>query len=229
MTSASGSGPPATPAPWQVPSSAQPEPEPGPAASPAADLDTARGLLQRGDLTQATALLERLCASRPGDSTALALLAVARRRAGRPAAARELLEQAVGIDAANPELWFNLGNVRRALEDDAGADVAFQRALDIDPDLVPALVNRGNLLRDAGQGDAAVAHYRRALTLQLGLVQGWLNLGRLLGRGGDLAGAADALRRAGALRPDDPAIDRELPRRARPQLAPAGGGRRLGA
>lgn len=168
-----------------------------------AALDAVRRLLQGSDLAEATARLEQLCAQYAEDSTVLALLALARRRAGRPAAARELLEQAVGIEPHNPELWFNLGNLRRGLDDDEGADLAYRRALDCDPGFVPALLNRGNLLRDGGQIAAAVEHYRRALAVRPELAQGWINLVRVLLHVGDAKGAAAALGQARRCLPED--------------------------
>ena len=82
--------------------------------------------------------------------------------AGDFAAARSLLEQAVGVDSANPGLWIKLSAMRKASGDLKGALAAIDRALVISPVDFPSLLTRALILDKVGDPAAGEA-FRRVL------------------------------------------------------------------
>ncbi|NRA94614.1 MAG: glycosyltransferase [Planctomycetes bacterium] len=79
------------------------------------------------------------------DGVALIQRAEALFQQGNIGEAASLLEQAVTQDPVSARVWSDLGTVRFALGDAAGADDAFASALAADPDFIDALMNRSRI------------------------------------------------------------------------------------
>jgi spermidine synthase len=88
--------------------------------------------MQRGDTAKAIEHFRAILAVRPQEIRARIDLATALARSGRPAEGRAQLEEAVRLDPANPVAWSNLGHLRRATGDAAGAEEAARRAAELE-------------------------------------------------------------------------------------------------
>jgi Flp pilus assembly protein TadD len=80
-----------------------------------------------GDLAGAIPHFRAVIAQRPAEVRARIDLATALARTGRPADGIAELEEALRIDAGNPVAWRNLGVLKRAVGDEAGAVEAQRR------------------------------------------------------------------------------------------------------
>lgn len=109
----------------------------------------------------------RMSAVRPTAESARAMNSAAMRAmaAGDFAAAREILQQALGVAADDLALWLNLAGACRAMSDRAGAMAAVEGALRVDPRSFMALLMKGSLLERQGQLKQAAKIYRPALAL----------------------------------------------------------------
>ena len=86
---------------------------------------------------------------------------------GNAARARELLERAVAVDAANPALWLNIATACRGLGLLDDEEHALQRVLAIEPRHLLGLLQKAELLTRRGKPKAAASVYNHALqTLQ---------------------------------------------------------------
>jgi aspartyl/asparaginyl beta-hydroxylase (cupin superfamily) len=97
----------------------------------------------------------------------LVLNEVARRRllAGDAAGAREVLDQAVKTDPANPALWLHLAAALRSLGRADEERFALDKVLEIEPNHVRGLLQAASLYEIQGDPRTAAATYRRALKL----------------------------------------------------------------
>ncbi len=122
---------------------------------------------------------------------------------GHPKEASEAFRRAL---AANPDKVDALLGLGRALElagDDAAAEDAFRRAIALQPSF--AVFNQVGALRaDRGRWTDAEAMFRRATGVAPDSYRAWSNLGGVAVQACDFPAAAEALRRALALRPGDP-------------------------
>jgi len=105
--------------------------------------------------------------------------------AGKLEAAKATYQQALALDDALPELWFNYGNLlqkmggRKAGKQPAG-EQAFERAIAINNSFFQAHLNLANALRDRGEHSRAIAHYQQVISLQPNFALPYQNLGQLL-------------------------------------------------
>jgi aspartate beta-hydroxylase len=82
---------------------------------------------------------------------------------GDPAAARQLLEQAIQRDAANPSFWLNLASTFRRLALPEEETRALERVLALEPRHLLALLQKGTLLELQGRRKSAARIYQSAL------------------------------------------------------------------
>ncbi|MDQ4087838.1 MAG: tetratricopeptide repeat protein, partial [Pseudomonadota bacterium] len=123
----------------------------------------------------------------------------------RHAAAAEAYERVVELESGDWEAWNNLGSVRWALGDLAGAVTALRRAAALRPHMVPIHANLGAILAAAGELEEALAAYQRALALAPGEPRLVINAAKLLRQLGRHQQALDFLRAA----PNDPDVEIE--------------------
>lgn len=128
-------------------------------------------------------------AIRPGDPSALNVLAGAAMNTGRCDEAIALFERASAGQPKNPFIAFNLAEAHRRNHEAAAAIREFKRAIRLKPDFAEAHTQLGETLRGAGREAEAASAYRTALRLKPTLAQALAGLGLLLQRGGDLAQA----------------------------------------
>ncbi len=91
-------------------------------------------------------------------------VAVAAMRAGRPAEARSILENALASHADDVSLWLNLAGACRAVNDVPAAFGAVEGALRVQPRSFPALLMKASLLEREGEMTQAGIGYGLALT-----------------------------------------------------------------
>lgn len=132
------------------------------AATPDAALQAAYRALAAGDVGAAARAAEARREAVPGDVFAWHLLGVSRLRQGRAAEARELLERAAELDAAQATVQLDLGNARLATDDAEAAQRAFAEAVRLRPDWAAAHFNRGVAARKSGHLLAAARSFAAA-------------------------------------------------------------------
>jgi len=128
--------------------------------------------------------------------------ALDRHRAGAWGEAEGLYRRAVAMAPAHSGLLFNLGAVREAGGDAAGAAAAYLRAIRCAPDNASAWFNLGNARRALGDHDGSITAYARALAAKPDHAGALGNLGARLLDAGRAAEAEPWLVRALALKPD---------------------------
>ena len=122
--------------------------------------------------------------------------------AGRLAAARESLLEAVRIDPNAAPAWDQLGAIRARAGELDGALEAGRRAVELDPSAANAWNNLATTLLVRGEPEPAVEAARRAVTLSPGFAEAHNNLGTAHFDLGQLDEAMAAYDRAVDLRPD---------------------------
>ncbi|MBC7601062.1 MAG: glycosyltransferase family protein [Ramlibacter sp.] len=127
------------------------------------------------------------------------------RRAGQPAQALVLVEQAMALRPDSADIANQHGITLRQLSRAAEAVASFDRAIALAPTLASAHANRANALRDLGQREAAIDGYDRALSLNPGDALAWQNRGVVLAELGLHALALASLEKALSL--DDSLVE----------------------
>jgi tetratricopeptide (TPR) repeat protein len=127
----------------------------------------ARELLQRGEMEQALAEVDRV----------VGLF-------GKSVEALELqveIRGAIVVKNRSPEeeaqIWFDRGDNQYMTDDMAGAITSYDRALQIKPNFHEAWNNRGINLANLGQYETAITSYDRALQIKPDLHEAWNNRG----------------------------------------------------
>ncbi len=158
--------------------------------------------LQSGQLKQAEQLCRQVLQAQPNHVPAIHLLGVVALQANNPAAAIELLTQAVRVNGGEPSLHLNLGEAFRAGGQLDAALASYRRAEQLapgspQPRFLMSLVElaRGDLA-------AAQACCQRALQLAPDFAEGHYALANLWRQQGNLAAARNELQAALAIRPD---------------------------
>ncbi|MGH8496467.1 MAG: aspartyl/asparaginyl beta-hydroxylase domain-containing protein [Gammaproteobacteria bacterium] len=116
-----------------------------------------------GQREEAARLIAQAQATAPDDPLVLNVAAVHAINGGEAAAARPLLERAIGQDDANPAFWVNLATACIQLGQFDEAMNALERALELDPRHVLALLQTGSLLERRDRRREAATFYKRAL------------------------------------------------------------------
>lgn len=194
-----------------------------------ASVNLAARELERGDVAAAEARLRAAMERYPRSALPRVALAAHRlqQTAGDPAAAVELLEQALRLDPANVDANMLLGHAYEALaragqRDHPDPDLlgrarkAYRRALEHAPSDLVTLMALARLERLAGEPEQAGQWLRRALYVQPDLLEAHLLLAEILDAQDDLEGATFHLWRS-----------RQLEDERWPRLAPEEYTRRL--
>jgi len=146
----------------------------------------------------------------PKNVSLLNRLGVAHRQLGRRHKALSCFKKALLLNADDPGLHLNTGNILGDLQRFAEADIHFRQAIALDPGFADAHNNLGDLLMRQGYDAAAAAVFRDGLnaTPQHGGLHA--NLGNVCQRLGDAAAAVRHLQTAAGLAPADRMIARNL-------------------
>lgn len=145
-------------------------PPPQPSAATRRDVETAEAALRKRDYDGARAGYARAIAAAPDRASE----AFARRELAdmhllfdeRAEAAAEL-ERVVTLRPRDAASWHDLGIVRHALGDVAGAEAALQRARTLAPDDARPRIALAALLWQKGDREGAAREYRALLDLEL--------------------------------------------------------------
>lgn len=158
--------------------------------------------LDQGDVVQGQRLLDKAPRGTSADALLLTALGRACLAAGRQAAARERLEQALKLapDSAEPRLHLALLAIRLGQVDKA-RDLLLA-AVALEPGLADARFHLGNIQLAREDFDGAMDHYHAALVAEESHADAHANLGALLKRLGRADEACAHLERALQLRPD---------------------------
>jgi arylsulfatase A-like enzyme/Flp pilus assembly protein TadD len=151
----------------------------------------ARDAGQRDEALRAEQASLTLDAAQPAAQNGLGLLFA---DAGRHADAARAFDAATKLDPTSASYLANLGNARRAIDDVAGAEVAYRGALERDADLADAANGLGVVLVQQRRASEAIRWLERAATLDPDFVEARLNLGIALQESGDSARAAEQYR-----------------------------------
>lgn len=133
-----------------------------------------------GNLAEAERIYRQILAVEPRHADSLHLLGMIAFHAGRPDAARELIKQAIALNAGVPEYHSNLGNVLKesgSLED---AIVSYRRALELRPEFADAHYNLGNAYAKDERLEQAVECYQASLRLRPDYPPALVNFGNAL-------------------------------------------------
>lgn len=139
-----------------------------------------------------------------GNAAVPHLLGLVEKGAGRLEEAEAALADAGRLAPHDPQVHNNHGNVLGALGRVAEALAAYDRALAAQPTFAEAQVNRALLLHKEGRVDDARTALRSLVVTAPDNARAWNALGAAERDRDDLPAAADAFRRAAALRPGDP-------------------------
>jgi len=124
-------------------------------------------------------------------------------RAGRLAAAADLIGRAIAAAGPMPEFHYNLGIVLKAMGQLKDAAASYERAIALKPDHVNAHNNLGNVWKALGQTDKARISFAQALTCNPDNTDTHYNLGILCGELGEKDQAEQHFRRCLAGDPHD--------------------------
>lgn len=160
--------------------------------------------LGRQDSAGAIEAFEHAVRIAPRDASAYAALATALERAGRPGDAVRTLETAARVAGDDPSSHRRLGWARLAAGDPSGAIAAFSRATVLRADDAEAWRGLSEASRRQGLVLDAVQQAERAAGLTPDAAS-WHALAAAHRANHDLSAAAEALSRAQAAAPDDPA------------------------
>jgi tetratricopeptide (TPR) repeat protein len=152
----------------------------------------ARELLQRGELEQALAEVDRVVGLFGKSVEALELQVEIR---GAIVAKNRSPEK-------EAEIWFNRGTQQGMAGDFTGSIASFERALQIKPDSHDAWSNRGVSLANLGQYESAIASYDQALQIKPDSHEAWYGRGASLDHLGQYEAAIASYDQALQIKPD---------------------------
>lgn len=159
-------------------------------------IEEAVALYRQGRLGEAEKICTGALRARSDWFDALHLLGVIKLQRGRAGAACGLLEQALKVNPASPQVMSNLGMAFAVLNRDQEALAILDRALAIEPGHVEAMTNRGNVLIKLGRPADALAAFDEALRLAPGFPGALASRGNALaalGRFGEALAQYDAV------------------------------------
>jgi tetratricopeptide (TPR) repeat protein len=162
-------------------------------------------LQSAGRLDEAIDQYKKAIAIKPDYAPAYSNLGSALLSKGDAAGAINAYQQALSIDPDFSDAQFNLGNALMRVGDPVRAIPHFRRVLSDAPDSVDARTNLGIALTAVGQFDEGIGELEAAIRLAPASAMAMPEraLGEALADRGRLTEAADHLRRALALAPDD--------------------------
>jgi Tfp pilus assembly protein PilF len=162
----------------------------------------ARGSRRRVSIATAAlviALASVACRSGAPTPSQTLRAAVAAQRAGELATAERLYGRVLDLQPRNAIAHYDLGTVRLARDDLAGAEASFRAALDGHPSFVRALFNLAVVRTRVGATQEAIDLYRRVITIAPLSAGAHRNLGLLLQAAGLTRQADEQLALARAL------------------------------
>ncbi len=164
-------------------------------------LPMAEAALQRRDVDEALALLERAYEGAPDNPMVLAQLGTVLSIQGAGPRSIRLLEQATGKDPGFAYAWYRLGHSYKQAKRLDDALAAFERALALRPKEPSYLMGVGAMKSQRGDNAAAAKLFEALVADRPHDVEGWMNLAktRMLLR--DRDGAITALERVVKLAP----------------------------
>lgn len=173
-------------------------------SSNGAKLEQAVALHNRGALSEAARIYQRVLRTSPGAWEASFLLGMLRLQEGDRPDAQRKLRRALELNPQHADAWYHLGEILSAEGQEQEAAMAYERASGMTPPHALASFKFGLLCEGRGRRDEAEAAYERAVAAQPAFPEALNNLANLLRNKGDLARAEELLRRAIALRADFP-------------------------
>ena len=175
-------------------------------------VEEARLLIGLGELLFAQGLgstavetLGRGLAAEP-DYTRLLKAAALLRGSGRPESADAALTRAISMEPDAAQAYFDLGDLRLAGGDGAGAVTPLEAARRLDAGSSVIASGLGAAYRETGHLEEALQEGLAAVDLDGSLPDAWLELGLTRWRRRELAEAGEALRTAHELNSDAPAV-----------------------
>ncbi|WP_241559971.1 tetratricopeptide repeat protein [Solirhodobacter olei] len=130
-----------------------------------ATLQLARANEDAGNYTEAAKLFEQVLATDPNSVAALLGAGESYGSLGQTLRAEDALKRGLKLDPGNVDILNQLGRIRLAEHDSAGAIAYFNRALNESPRNVSAFTGKAVALDYASQHRAAQAVYKRALAI----------------------------------------------------------------
>jgi len=137
---------------------------------------------QQGQWQQAEIAYQAVLEIVPEHFDTLRLLGILHIQRGEPGPAIERLQQALGIDATQANLYLNIGSAQHALQQTEAALVNYAHALQLQPDYAEAYYNQGVALQSLNQLEQAIASYRQALHFNPDFIEAYCNCGATLHR-----------------------------------------------
>lgn len=164
--------------------------------------------LQQKRLPEASAALERLLSAVPNDPEGLLLLGRLRYLEKNCPAAEAAFRRHLEVRPGSLNGLVQLGLSLLCQEQWTNAAAAFQRTIDLKPDFAAAHSNLGTARSHAGDSPGAIQAYREALRCSPGDVNAMFALAEELANAGQLTEAIEYVKRAEAVTPRDPRIQR---------------------
>ena len=170
-----------------------------------------RMLVINGQYEKAAPLCRKLLAISPHDADLLDKMGYIERQAANYPAARKHLEESVALDSNNYYSRYSLGVVLAQLHDAAGAREQFTKAIELNTSDPEARFELAKVLRTLGENDAAqeqLKMYRQRLKEKADLSQAVEKSTQAeeAVKAGDNRKAADLLREACAILPNNPTL-----------------------
>jgi len=120
--------------------------------------------IEQGRRAEGLSLITRARSAAPSNPDVLAAAGMLTLRTGDAAQAKELIQQAIALDANNPRHRVNLAIALRALGDPEGELQTLQAALSLDPYFFTANLQKGSLFELQGKRKQAADAYHSALS-----------------------------------------------------------------
>jgi tetratricopeptide (TPR) repeat protein len=181
------------------------------------DVKRAQALLDRGHVSQAMALLERLVRDYPESVGSWLTLGRALNRQKDWAGAEKALSQALQLAPENPEVQVQMG-ITLYYQGSPRAVEHFRKAIQVQPECAPAYYNLGLWLARQEDSPGAIEAFRTAVRIQPNFSDAYLGLGSQLALQGYLPEAIRHFQQAVQLNSADPRA-RQLLRQALGQIA----------
>ena len=135
---------------------------------------------EAGRLVAAEAKFQSSLLLLPGRVSTLTNLAATLIKLGRPEAALGALDQALAVEADNPDAWFHRGVALGDLKRFEDALAAFARFLRLRPEHAGAWFRHGQTLQQLERHEQALLSYDKALAIDPSLALAWSNRGGIL-------------------------------------------------
>ncbi len=159
-------------------------------------------LLNNGQLAQAEALAKNLIARHPNVFILHHVLSLSLDGQQKYAETVNSYQNALKLQANNPDLWFNCAIALTQLNRLDEAVSTYQQAIKIQPNFFEAHGNLGTILQRQGKLDEAIKSYQAGLKINPQDARGYFNLGTVLRDKGELQAAVDAYQKAIQLFPN---------------------------